>query len=101
MNKFEEIESAMEIILDGFNLIRVLEEKNNLLQRYFSRHKVRNIHLRRTNISKHFKAVVCSKFEIKSEISGLALVLYKDSSGKHSSLTILLKYPKGFLNASK
>lgn len=80
MSKNAEIETAIEILLDHSSHIKELRAENSLLQQFFSERKVRNIHHRKTNLPTHIKIVVCSKFEIKKEISGLALVVYADSS---------------------
>ena len=82
INKFCQDKEALNILLDYDEKIKCIQEKNSCIQKYFSHKKVRNIRLRKKNLDKIFKSVLCSRFENKSEISGLVLAIYKDSSGK-------------------
>jgi hypothetical protein len=84
MIKISDVEIALNIILDCSNEMKNIQMPDSQIQKYFSGHKVRNIQLRKSNINNLFKAVICSKFENKKEISGLALVLYKDLSGNYN-----------------
>ena len=85
MSTNQEIETALEILLDHSKHIKELRKEHGLLQHFFSSRKVRNIHFRKSNLHPQMKTVVCSKFEIRKEISGLALVVYSDSSSKFYS----------------
>lgn len=73
--------AAIQIILDCEEEMRTLNAPLSRVQKYFSERKLRNIRLRKSNLAPEFKALVCSKFEVKSEVSGLCLALYRDSSG--------------------
>lgn len=82
MNEIIEHRLAIQIILDCQQEMKCLNSPDSRVQMYFSQRKIRNIRLRKSNLSPNIKAAICSKFETKNEISGLTLVLYQDSSGE-------------------
>ena len=96
MLKEFDMENAINIILDCSLEMKNYESSKSKIQQYFSKNKVRNIQLRKSNLNPLFKAVICSKFENKNEISGLSLVLYKDGSGK-KNITIQFRFLIYFL----
>ena len=82
MESFERDELALEIITNPKRSISELRTKKKSLQAWFSLNKCKNVKKHSKGLPAGFKILVCglNNFVLKS-VSGLVMVLYKDSSG--------------------
>lgn len=82
MEWFEKNKSGLEIICSAGASLSNLRVKKNQLQMWFSKNKCKNLRKHTRCLPAGFKVLVCGLHNyVLDSVSGLVMVLYKDSSG--------------------
>lgn len=89
MEWFEKNESGLEIICSARKSLANLRVKKNQLQVWFSANKCKNLRKHSRGLPPGFKVLVCGLHNyVLESVSGLVMVLYKDSSGNFVEFNI-------------